>query len=71
MITQLTKSERQLAIGILLLIACVGLAFAGAGKDAPLGVHGFLIMATAILGIFAVISGYFAPDRAEAVRCAF
>jgi cytochrome c oxidase cbb3-type subunit 1 len=64
-IAQLTRSERQLAIGILLLIACVGLIFAGAGKDDPLGVHGFLIMACAILGIFAVISGYFAPEPGE------
>jgi cytochrome c oxidase cbb3-type subunit 1 len=45
MITQLTKSERQLAIGVLLVIACVGIAFAGAGKNDPLGVHGFLIVA--------------------------
>src|SRR5882672_6501203 len=65
MITQLTKSERQLAIGVLLLIACIGLAFAGAGKDDPLAVHGFLIVASAILGIFAVISGYFAPEPGE------
>src|SRR4029450_4019216 len=65
MITQLTKSERQLAIGVLLLIACIGLAFAGAGKDDPLGVHGFLIVGSAILGIFAVISGSSAPEPGE------
>ena len=63
--SQLTRSERQLAIGILLLLTCVGLAFAAAGKDDPLGVHGFLIMAAAIVGIFAVISGYFAPEPGE------
>ena len=35
-----------------------------AGQDDPLGVHGGLIMAAAILGIFGVISGYFAPEPA-------
>src|SRR5262245_23677299 len=65
MITQLTKGERQVAIGILLLIACVRLIFAGVGEDDPLVVHGFLIMACAILGIFAVISGYFAPQPGD------
>ncbi|MBV8189850.1 MAG: cytochrome-c oxidase, cbb3-type subunit I [Alphaproteobacteria bacterium] len=62
---QLTKGERQIAIGILLLIVCVGLAFAGAGKDGPLGVHGFLIMASGILGIFAMINGYFNPEPGD------
>src|SRR5262249_38548776 len=65
MITQLTKSERQVAIVILLVMACLGLAFAGAGKDDPLGVHGFIIMVAAILGVFGVISGYFSPEPAE------
>src|SRR5215475_14989835 len=65
MMSQLTRSERQLAIVILLVLACIGLAFAGAGKDDPLGVHGFLIMAAAILCIFGVISGYFAPEPGE------
>src|SRR5262245_19769468 len=63
--SQLTRGERQLAIGILLLIICVGLAFAGAGKDGPPGGHGFLIMATGIVGIFAVIAGYFNPEPGD------
>lgn len=62
MIAQLTKGERQLAIGLLLLLTIVGIAMAGAGQDDPLGVHGFLVMACSIAAIFYVISGYFAPE---------
>jgi cytochrome c oxidase cbb3-type subunit 1 len=64
MIEQLTKNERQLAIVILLGLTVCGLALLAAGQDDPLGVHGGLIMAAAILGIFGVISGYFAPEPA-------
>lgn len=62
MIAQLTKAERQLAIGLLLLLTIVGIAMAGAGQDDPLGVHGFLVMACSIAAIFYVISGYFTPE---------
>src|SRR6476659_6609933 len=62
MVAQLTKGERQLALVILMVLAIVGLIFAGAGKDDPIGVHGFLIMACAIAGIFAVISAAAEPE---------
>ncbi len=62
MLAQLTRGERQLAVVILLALTIVGLVFAGAGKDDPIGIHGFLIMACAILGIFAVIPGFFDPE---------
>ncbi len=62
MIEQLTKNERQLAIIILLAITICGMAFAGAGQGDPVGVHGFLIMAAGVAGIFWVISGYFSPE---------
>jgi cytochrome c oxidase cbb3-type subunit 1 len=62
MLAQLTRGERQVGIVILLALTIVGLIFAGAGKDDPIGIHGFLIMACAILGIFALISGYFEPE---------
>jgi cytochrome c oxidase cbb3-type subunit 1 len=64
MIEQLTKNERQLAIVILLGLTVCGLALLAAGQNDPLGVHGGLIMAAAILGIFGVIAGYFAPELA-------
>ena len=62
MVAQLTKSERQVALVILLALTIVGLIFAGAGKDDPIGVHGFLIMACAIAAIFAVISASAEPE---------
>jgi len=62
MVAQLTRGERQLALVILILLTVVGLIFAGAGKDDPIGVHGFLIMACAIAGIFAVLSASAEPE---------
>src|SRR5688572_5501932 len=62
MVAQLTRGERKLALVILILLTVVGLVFAGAGKDDPLGVHGFLIMACAIAAIFAVISASAEPE---------
>ena len=59
---QLTRNERQLAVVILLALTIVGLILAGAGKDDPIGIHGLLIMACAIAGIFAVIPGFFEPE---------
>ena len=55
MIEQLTKNERQIAIAILLALTACGIAFAGAGQGDPIGVHGFLIMAAGVAGIFWVI----------------
>jgi cytochrome c oxidase cbb3-type subunit 1 len=62
MIEQLTRTERQHAILLLLGLFCAGLLLLGIGKDDVLGAHGLLVMAAAILGIFGVISGYFAPE---------
>ena len=62
MIAQLTTGERQLAIGLLLLLTVAGIAMAGAGQDDPLGIHGFLVIACSVGAIFYVISGYFAPE---------
>ena len=58
MIAQLTTGERQLAIGLLLLLTVAGIAMAGAGQDDPLGIHGFLVIACSVGAIFYVISGY-------------
>jgi cytochrome c oxidase cbb3-type subunit 1 len=62
MISQLTKGERQGAMGILLALTICGLAFAIAGRGDPIGVHGILVMVVCIAGIFAVISGYLSPE---------
>src|SRR4029079_1110206 len=62
MLAQLTRRERQFALVILFALTVVGLIFAGAGKDDPIGLHGFLIMACAIAGIFVVLSASAAPD---------
>jgi cytochrome c oxidase cbb3-type subunit 1 len=65
MIGQLTRSERQIAIAILIALAMFGFALAVAGKNDPIGVHGWLITVLSIFGIFGVISGYFAPEPPE------
>lgn len=62
MISQLTKGERQSAVGILLALAICGLVFAIAGRNDPIGVHGVLVMVVGAAGIFAVISGHLAPE---------
>ncbi|MBN9001677.1 MAG: cbb3-type cytochrome c oxidase subunit I, partial [Rhizobiales bacterium] len=62
MVAELTKNERQGALVILLALAITGLAMAAGGRGDPFGVHGALVLVTAIVGIFAVISGYYAPE---------
>ena len=62
MVAQLTKSERQLALIILLAISLWGLAMAVAGHGDPLGVHGAIVLLAGIAGTFGVISGYYAPE---------
>ena len=62
MVAELTKNERQGALVILLALAVTGLAMAAAGRNDPFGIHGAMVMVTAIAGIFAVIGGYYAPE---------
>ena len=62
MVAQLTKSERQVALIILLAISLWGIAMAVAGRGDPLGVHGAIVLLAGLAGIFAVISGYYAPE---------
>ena len=66
MIAELTKAERQLALVILIAVALCGLLLAAIGRADALGVHGALIMALAIAGIFGVISGYYKPEPGRA-----
>ena len=44
MVQQLTTSERQNALVILLLVFVVGVAMAAAGGSDPLGVHGVIVI---------------------------
>jgi len=62
----LTKGERQLAIAISAVLALGGLFLAGAGRGGPLVVHGFIIVIFGVGAMFAVISGYFAPEPGTA-----
>jgi cytochrome c oxidase cbb3-type subunit 1 len=65
MIGQLTKSERQSALLILLVLATVGLAMAAGGRNDPLGIHGAIVMIAAIAGLFVVISRYYDPEPSD------
>ncbi len=58
----LTLGERQIALLLSLVLLVVGMFFAIAGKDDPIGGHGFIIVAYAILVAGAVITGYYAPE---------
>jgi cytochrome c oxidase cbb3-type subunit 1 len=65
MVSQLTVSERQNSIVILLVMAGVGLAMAIVGRGDPLGVHGFLVTALSVAMIFVVGARYFTPEPSE------
>lgn len=65
MIAQLTRTERQHALIILLTLAVCGLAMAIAGRDDLFGAHGGLILAASIAMIFVVISGYYGAEPGE------
>jgi cytochrome c oxidase cbb3-type subunit I len=65
MIAQLTRSERQGAILISLVVAVIGLLLGLAGRDDPVGVHGALIFAAGLLTIFLVGRNYYAPQPSD------
>jgi cytochrome c oxidase cbb3-type subunit I len=62
MVAQLTKNERQLALAISIVVALCGLAMAAVDIHDPFGVHGLIILIFGAGAIFAVISGYHAPE---------
>jgi len=62
MIGQLTKNERQSALVILLFIVLWGLAMAVAGHGDLLGPQGWIVLLAGVLGLFGVMSGYYAPE---------
>ena len=62
--SQLIRHERQLAFLILCATAIAGLAMAVAGRDGPLGTHGIIVLLVSIAAVFAIMSGYDAPEPA-------
>ena len=62
MVSQLTLTERQYALIILVLATLCGLAMAAGGRGDPLGVHGIIVMVFSIALAFVVIAGYYAPE---------
>jgi len=65
MVSQLTMNERRWAMGILIALSLIGLAMLGAGRGDAFGVHGAIVAVAAIIMIFVLISGYFAPEPGE------
>ena len=65
MIAGLTKSERQFAIVISLLLGLFGMAMAVAGRADPIGTQGFIIVAFAVLVIATVANGYYLPEPSD------
>ncbi len=61
MVSQLTLSERQYALVILVLAALCGLAMAAGGRSDPLGVHGIIVMIYSVALAFVVMAGYYTP----------
>lgn len=62
MVSQLTLTERQYALIILVLAALCGLAMAAGGRGDPLGIHGIIVMIFSVALAFVVIAGYYAPE---------
>jgi cytochrome c oxidase cbb3-type subunit 1 len=62
MISQLTLSERQYALVILVVAAICGLAMAAGGRGDPLGVHGIIVLLFSVGLAFVVMAGYYTPE---------
>ena len=65
MIGQLTKNERLAALIMLTALGLAGLTMAVAGQGDPFGMHGVIVLAAALAGLFGVVSGFFEPEPAE------
>ncbi|BCH25007.1 cytochrome c oxidase, cbb3-type subunit I [Mesorhizobium sp. L-8-3] len=70
MASRLTIGERQLALVVLALLGLGGLAMAAAGRNDPLGAHGFVVLAFAGIVAFVVLAAYYAaePDATRLSR---
>jgi cytochrome c oxidase cbb3-type subunit I len=65
-ISQLTGSERIVAAFIFLILICLGVAMAVAGRDDLIGTHGWIIALSAMAGVIALLRSYGAPDPSPA-----
>ena len=65
MIRQLTSSERQSAVALVLALAVAGLAMAALGRSDALGVHGVIVMLFAAGLLYAVMSSFYEPEPSE------
>lgn len=65
MIAGLTKTERQIAIILSLLVMLVGLMMAAAGRNDPLEGQGFIVAIYSLVVIAVVINGYYLPEPGE------
>ena len=65
MIGQLTLGERRLALFVLIGLAAIGLFITAVGRDDVISGHGALIILAALVGTFAVISGYYLARAAR------
>src|SRR5690606_3904340 len=64
MLSELTTGQRQAAMVFLALFAFGGLFVAGFGGADPIAGHGWLVLAIALLSLFAVLTRYFDPEPA-------
>ena len=65
MIAELTKSERWLALLVLMFLALVGLFFAAAGRGDPLGGQGWIILIVGIVGLLWLVSHLDDPEPGQ------
>src|SRR5688572_12991404 len=64
MVSELTSGQRQAALVFLVLLAFGGLFVAGFGCADPIAGHGWLVLAVALLSVFAIIARYYDPEPA-------
>ena len=62
MISQLTGTERRLALALAIVLALIGLTMAGAAKQGPMAVHGFMAITLGIVLAFALVGQMFEPE---------
>src|SRR3546814_16222771 len=62
MIAALTGTERKVAFAISVLLVFWGLAFAAAGQHDLLGIHGLIIVACGLAGVFVAINSFHEPE---------
>src|SRR3546814_10619765 len=64
-VSGLTVGERQwgMAVHVILAVAGLAMAAAGAARMDPMQLHGFLVLLFSLGFLCVLLKGYFAPDR--------